>query len=555
MSRDKYHIMADRIRVSVPVINESLKPNPLDSIQVLVYGYLVFRSRRNRTLLRTSLGRSLRLDRSAVQRAIRSLSCLGLVHEDEKGALTALEPTGTNHQYFRFRKKPGGEWQGSFVFDRVFLPCSSRTLSVRTNALFWRLYKWGVAVDSMPGYLQVGGHPDCPIPYLKMRYLVNGLGCHRTTISNSLKRLVHLGLIKIYPIEGRKFAVGIPPLKKTVCLWREAWQKSRTPVTVTAHQLFGVPSSARVTPARQPANDSPAAAMTASHIPSKLANQIAELIEKNNIPREVWRRMLAKADIKHAENRERTPGAVEHAGYLFRKMLEDWGHSESKRQEITAVHSFPTYDEMMADVAMAEMRFTADAERLLRYAVKSESLDLEDGGAVPCLLNWAAVHAVHKTTRGDFVCFKEEIARSIFTFDAERPPQCRWYELWMAAKQIPLPDAEPLIAGGVKSFDLQDIRNRVDEWVAGFIVGKAERIEYGNSFVWLASLQKREKSSAAMLDAMEILALQVQGHPLFPVLEESQESEGRLVEVQGHALFPVLEESKESEVRLVFRRR
>jgi predicted transcriptional regulator len=529
MSSRKYKVMADKIRISVPVINESLKPSPLDPIQVLVYGYLVFRSRRNKALSRTAVARSLRLDRSAVRRAIRSLGGLGLVREDDQGLVAALEPAGAARQYFRFREEARGEWQASFVFDRVFLPCSSRTLSVLTNALFWRLYKWGVPVDSMPGYLQIGGHTDCPIEYLSKRYLVNGLGCHRTTISNALKRLVGLGLIKIFPIEGGGFAVGIPPLGKHVCLWREKWQKPRPPVTVTAQQLFGVPSSAPVTPARPPASDALAADLTASHIPPRLTDQIMEMIDKHDIPKGACRRMLTRAARKHAENQEGKPDAVEHCGYLLKKMLGDWGQAEGKRQEITAVNRSRSYEEMMAEEAMRNMRFTMDAERLLRQAVGSESLALNDGGAVPCPLNWEAVHAVHKKTRGDFVRFKEEITRSIFAFDSERPPRCHWYELWMSAKQIPLPDEEPLIAGGVKRWDLRDVRDRVDEWVGGFLEGTADRIEYGNAFVWLASLQAREKSSEAMLDAMEILARQARGHATFPVFEEGEETAGHLV--------------------------
>jgi predicted transcriptional regulator len=529
MSSSKYKVMADRIRISVPVINESLKPNPLDPIQVLVYGYLVFRSRKTNAVSRTAIGRSLRLDRSAVRRAIGSLGGLGLVREDEKGMVAALEPGGAARQYFRFRKKAGEEWQSSFVFDRVFLPCSSRTLSVITNALFWRLYRWGVPVNSMPGYLQVGGHPDCPVQFLKKRYLVNGLGCHRTTISNSLKRLVRLGLIRIVPIQGRKFAVGFLPLQKHVSLWREKWQKSHSPVTVTAQQLFGVPSSAPVTPARPQPTDGLAADMTASHIPPRLADQIMEVVERHEIPRDACRRMLTRATREHSKNREGNLEALEHCGYLFKKIIEDWGQAESKRKEITAVHCSRSYDEMMAEEAMEQMRFTRDAERLLRQAVTCESLALDDGGAVPCPLDWEAVNALHKQTKGDFIRFKAELTRSLFTFDEERPPRCRWYELWMSTKQIPLPDEKPLIAAGVKRWDLQDIRDRVDDWVAGFIDGEAERIEYGNTFAWLASLQAREKSSAAMLDAMELLSRQARRQGLFPVLEESEETEGRLV--------------------------
>jgi hypothetical protein len=454
---------------------------------------------------------------------------LGLVHEDDKGLVAAVEPVGAARQHFRFRKKAGDEWQGNFVFDRVFLPCSSRTLSVTTNALFWRLYKCGVPVDSMPGYLQVGGHPDCPVPYLKKRYLVNGLGCHRTTISNALKRLVRLGLIKIYPMKDRKFAIGIPPLQKHVGLWREEWQKPRPPVTVTAQQLFGVPSSAPVRPARPQPTDALAANMTASHIPPKLAGQIIEVIEGHDVPKDVCLRMLKKARSKHAENRVGNPGALEHCGYLFKKMIDDWTREESKRQESTSVDSTRSYDEMMAEEAMETMRFTYDAKKLLRHAVKSESLVLDDGGAVPSPLKWEAVNAVYEKTKGDFVSFKNEIARSIFTIDDERPPRCRWYELWMDAKQISLPDEQPLLAGGVKRWDLARIRGQVDEWVGGFIDGEAQCIEYGNMFVWLASLQAREKNSEAMLDAMELLACQVQGLDLFPALENTEQTARPLV--------------------------
>ena len=529
MNSGKYKAMADRIRISVPVINHSLKANPLDPIQVLVYGYLVFRSRRKRAVSRTAIGRSLRLDRAAVRRAIHSLGGLGLVREDGKGSVEALEPAGPARQYFKFRNKPCEEWQASFVFDRVFLPCSSRTLSVITNAVFWRLYKWGVPVNSMPGYLQVGGHPDCPVEYLKKRYLVNGLGCHRTTITNALKRLVRLGLIKIFPIEGRKFAVGIPPLKKHVSLWRETWQKPRPPVTVTAQQLFGVPSSAPVTPARPQPTNGLAADLTASHIPPRLADQIMEVVERHEIPRDACRRMLTRAARKHAENREGKPEAVEHCGYLLKKMLGDWGEAESKRQEINAVYTPPSSAEMNADEAMRNMRFDSDAERLLRQAVRSESLELDDGGAVPSPLNWEMVNAVQEKTKGDFVRFKEETARSIFAFEAGRPPRCRWYELWMATKQIPLSDEEPLRACGVDSWNLRDIRSVVDDWVAGFVEGASERIEYGNRFMWLASLQTSERSSGAMLDAMERLARQVRKTGAYPVFEESEATEGRLV--------------------------
>jgi predicted transcriptional regulator len=277
MSRNKYRQLNDHICISVPVIHEGPKQTPLGPIQALIYGYLVFRSRKNRAASKTGISRVLRLDRAAVAKALQSLEMLGLVLADDKLRWSAVEPAGNARDLFRFRTECNGEWQSRFVYDRVYLPCSSSMLSVKANLLFWRLYKLGKPVQSMPGYLQIGGHADCPVRFLTMVYLAKSVRCHRTTISSGLKRLARHGLITIHAIEGMShkhaFAVGIPPIANRLDLWRKKQQHTNASIVVTAQQLFGVPSAMTVAP--EPANhNDPESILVAHHFPSDKATSL-----------------------------------------------------------------------------------------------------------------------------------------------------------------------------------------------------------------------------------------------------------------------------------------
>ena len=503
----KYAEMTGKIRISVPVIHEAPKTIPLEPVQTLVYGILVYRSRKKKSMTKTEIGKFLRLDREAVHRAVESLCGIKVVQRVDK-RLVAVEPAGEARQFFRFRRDARGEWQSSFVFDRVFLPCSSRTLSVKTNALFWHLYKLGVTVAGMPGYLQVGGHPDAPVQYVNKKYLAKALRCHRTTISNGLNRLVKLGLITVHRLEWGRLVVGIPPLSNNVQLWRDEIQKAATQVSVTAQQLFGVPSSAPVKPVMEP-KDGMQAALTACRIPPRLAEQIAELIRTHEIPPAEWKDMLNRAKSKHSDNMTKHPRPVAHCGYLFQKMLQDWGQAEVARQALTSPWTPPSYEEVCAKDAMLTMRFTGEAEQLLRYAILEDSLKLADGRCVPCPLTWDRVGEIAKKVKNDFNSFKDEIARFIFTFEEGRPPNCKWFDRWMAAPQIPLENNQPLQAQGLGSWDAREARHRINDWIDMFVDGTVERVEYGNTFVWLASLQVKQKTPTSVKDALELLARQV----------------------------------------------
>ncbi len=510
MSRNKYSPLVDHICVSVPVIKETHDQSPLDTIQTLVFGFLVFRSRIARRASRTEIGKFLRLDRKAVSRAIQSLERLGIIVADNKGRWSAVEPTGNARDLFRLREKYSSneEWQSRFVYDRVYLPMSSSVLSLKTNALFWRLFKFGRPVQLMPGYLQVGGHADCPVRFLTMRYLAKSLRCHRTTISSSLDRLRQMKLITVHRIEGHRhkhaFAVGIPPINNRLDLWRRESRKVRSSIVVTAQQLFGVPSATTVVP-MQPDRNDPESVFVASRFPTRVVQGLVAMIEEHSVGVDIWRPLLKKASVKHETNAASNPSAADHCGFLFEKMLRDWVKADETRHAIAPSWSPPTCDEMEATRAMEDMRLPPEGHNLLRSAVTQDSLPLADGGCVPCPLNWEQVVAIHKQAKGEWVLFKQAIIQSLFSFSSDRPPECLWYERWLAVEPIPQPDNTPMTQAGLAESDARELRFTVDEWIRTFIEDERRAVAYGDRFVWLAAQQMTRsdiKNAASALAAI-----------------------------------------------------
>jgi hypothetical protein len=458
-----------------------------------------------------------------VAKALQSLEEWGIVAADDKRRWTAVEPAGESRELFRFRTKCNKEWQSQFVYDRVYLPRSSSMLSIKTNALFWRLYRWGAPVQSMPGYLQVGGHAECPVPYFTNTYLAKGLRCHRTTISNGLQRLKRMGLIwtcKIDPsIHPDGFVVGIRPITQHLDLWRKKRSRKAASVVVTAQQLFGVPSSMVVAPAQTDRND-PEAHFVASRIPTHEIQILVAMIEDHSIGVDVWRPLLRKASAKHEEYKASNPSAVDHCGFLFKKMLKDRVKADATIHTIAPTWTPPTYDEMEAGRAMDDMRLPPEGRRLLRSAVTKESLPLKDGGSVPCSLNWEKVVALHKKTKGDWALFQQAIIQSIFSFPSDRPPSCVWYEQWLSVEPIPKPDNTPLVAAGVPESDSRELRRTVDEWISTFIEDERQAIEYGDGFIWLAAKQMTGPGIKAAATALASIAADLRPVEAVPVDEE-----------------------------------
>ena len=459
----KYEDMGGRPFVLVPVIDERPAVVPLDAMATLTYGYLVFLSRKATGSSRSAISTTLRLDRQAVKKALATLMEGGLVEEDT-GTVRAVAPQGRSREWFRFKKTKSrcDEWQDEFIYDRVYLPRSSTVISVKANLLFWHLVKLGHAVDRMPGYLQVGGHPQQPPQYLTAQYLAHGLRCYRRTVSSGLNRLMKLGLITIQRTGRNSFVVGIPPIATKADLWRDTWKRSRVAeaavTEITASSLFAVPSRDTLTPS-VPEDAGASLFMRGYGIKGRIAEEIVTKIVKHQIPPRNWQPLLAEAKRDHDRNSEKNPdmSAVKHCGYLFKYILEEFKKQEDARITIAQRHTCAGYHQTEGLKLLAEMRLTAAGSKLLRSALGKEQLELRDGGCVPCRLNWEHVCGVLQRAGNNLKAFKQSIVEYIFDLSG-KPPECDWYDAWMATEQIPVNDNRPMVALGLSGKEIGYLR-------------------------------------------------------------------------------------------------
>ena len=504
--KKKYEDMDQRPFLLVPVINESENDVPIDSIGSLVYGYLLFRARKGEDASRTAIATSLRLDKKAVARAVSILVAGGIV-EDDGPRLRAVEPKGDARRWFRFKKpRAQDEWFERFVYDRVYLPRSSSTLSVRTNRLFWHLVKLGQPVDRMPGYLQVGGQLGRFPEYLTHTYLANGQGCSRGTIARSLRRLKALGLLTIQLTEENQFVLGIPTIGTKAHFWRETWNgraaREKPVVEVTAESLFGVPSGEALE-ASVSCDAGAALYMRAMGIKGRVAEEIGTMIVKNEIPPRRWRPLLEEADQDHNRNLEDQPGKfkVKHCGFLFKSMLKEHIEKEQIRCHLAGERSPMTLAEMEANSLLLPLRITMEGKRLLREAVKAEHFELRDGRVVPCWLNWSKVVDVLKTTGKDFKAFKKGIAAGIF----KGKPDSDWYDAWMRAEQVPVQVDTPLEEKKMEAKDRTLVRVHATR-IAERKYGESEvvaRAHLVNDLIRLACWQTPGRSVTALKEALD----------------------------------------------------
>jgi hypothetical protein len=501
----KYEHMDQRPFLLVPVIHERENDVPIDAIGSLVYGYLLYRARKGEDASRTAIATSLRLDKKATNRAVEIL--LRGAAEEDHGRIRAVEPKGDARRWFRF-KKPGkhDEWHERFVYDRVYLPRSSSTLSVRTNRLFWHLVKLGQPVGRMPGYLQVGGQSGKIPKYLTHTYLATGQRCSRGTIARSLRRLKALGLLTIKLTEKKRFVVGIPPIGANAHFWREKWNgraaREKSVVEVTAESLFGVPSGEALEPGL--ALDGQAGLqLRALGIKGRVAEEIMMFIVKNEIPWRQWEAMLAEADRDHNRNLEDQPGKfkVKHCGFLFKSMLKEHIEKERVRCYVAGERSPISHAEMEADTLLVRLRMVPEGKRLLREAVKAEHFELRDGRVVPCWLSWSKVVDVLKTAGKDFQVFKKGIAAKIFKGKADSV----WYDAWMALEQIPIQDDTPLEKKKLDAKDRTAVRSHA-AMIAKRKYGEQEdvaRKHLVNDLIRLACWQTPGRSVMALTDALD----------------------------------------------------
>lgn len=464
--KDRYKYVDKLIFLKVPVINTKPESVPLSSIDTLVFAYLQHRLRKNGGATLSTVAKSLRLDRASSKRSLGLLVGLGLAVLEEK-QFKATEPLQPAKEWFQTQKNANGQWFEQLVYDRVFLPRTSSTLTIRTNLLFWHLVRLGEEVRGMPDCLQVGNSGKKYPRYLTDTYLAKAIRCERKTIRSGLKRLSDLGLIQCRK-RAKGFAVAISSLKDHVGLWRDKWNKKKVvnqpPLSVK--ELFGVPSSAVSEPESSPLNGI-LKRLRGYGVKGKLAEELVALIMDNEIPPGEWMSRLKQASEDQKANNEAGKSKGEHCGYLFRYMIREYVKQMELQREGNPVTHYQTAEEMFMKNALGGLRMTGEAKALLNIAIKKESLPFEDGRSIPCPISHQSVTQAAKDARDNWSDFKARILAQVFNGTLEEAKGCVWIEMWMTAEQeepLPQPDNSPLKALGLNIGQCDAVRDRVRMW-------------------------------------------------------------------------------------------
>lgn len=491
----------DRPFVMVPVLHENTVATDLRSQDCLVYGYLLFLARKQNKARVAGICESLGLDRLSGKQSLERLLQYQLVDRVD-GEYTALPPAGT--QVFRLQENAKGEWHQGFIYDRVYLPCSPKTLPVRANLLFWHLVRMAEPIQGMPGHLRVGGSNN---RYYTHTYLARAIGCDRKTAGACMARLAKLNLLRTWKCY-KGYAIGILPLEENSRLWRESWQKKpRVMPTITAKELFGVPSP------------TPLHADTTMYgriikvlrrygILGGLGEELAVLIDKEEVCPTIWRPMLKKAQADNFANWEDGKTQNQHCGFLFRSNLKEWlaVKAENSPYKVRITSS----EDIQLGQALGSLKLGQNGHDMLRRAINSKYLVGDDDTKIPCPLTAEKVIELANAAKGKVEVFKEAIARLLFVVDDKASAQFDWYREWMRGTDHEVEDNSWLKNAGVSESQWSDVRSWANFCLtknptpgAGRIVGRI------NTLLMLASWQtfpgKRQLKANAFMAAIEDL--------------------------------------------------
>jgi hypothetical protein len=445
----KYGSMEEHIFLTIPVLYEQRLDHPLNSIDCLVYGYLLFLVRKQNFATQSSICNSLRLDRQAGKASLERLAGEQLVIQKD-GGWVAQEPR--QQDLFRTQKNAEGAWYERFVYDKVYLPVSSAVLPVRANLLFWHLVRLGKPVEKMPGHLRIGGEGN---KYLTDVYLARGLNCDRKTAHRCLRRLRKLGLINTHPY-AKGYAVGVFPLKQNVGLWRRTWQQQpKVAAPLTMQELFAVPSPAVVR------NDhdlerSVLKTLRIYEITGKVAQDLTYIIVEGQICPTVWQPMLKRAQSENLSNLEKGKSRWGHCGFLFAHLLREYCEVRSERRRHS--YRYPTSEEWRLGDILHPLGLTVEERRLIGQVMEKMNLYSDSGSMIPANCEFEQIAAIAAASKGSKKAFKSELAHRIFGEHVQHANDYQWYREWTLKEDEVGPNTHLLAEAGVPSFALHDTR-------------------------------------------------------------------------------------------------
>lgn len=195
----KYNQLGNKFFINVPVIGQE---NDLNYLDCYVYGYI---NKKNNDFL--NISKKLGISKYKLKKILSKLESLWCI-ENKDGIFVPLE--NKKNVFFCFEEK--------FLYDRTYIP-NKKFLSIKQNAVFWKLYKYADPVEGMDNYYTIGTKKD--IKKIDYEYLSKVLKFSLYFIKKSISKLKSIKLIKTQT-EKNSFYFGIQPIKEDMKLyWNE----------------------------------------------------------------------------------------------------------------------------------------------------------------------------------------------------------------------------------------------------------------------------------------------------------------------------------------------
>lgn len=455
-----------RPMLKVPVVDVSHpEAKSLSVYAVLIFAFLVLRSRMGSKCSETEISKKLRIDPSTVKRHLKVLVDLGLAASMDRGYV-AKKPGGHVEDLFKAIKKPltNTQWSDRLVYDTLFLPtrkAAKAGLSIYANMIYWRLVRWAAEVKPDHGVIAPGANSS--VQRLTYTYLATAINCDRKTVSDAIESLRTLCLIRTPQSGGTSFGVALGPLTDDQKrYWRSRWEPAaRAP---SFEEYF--PESAGLESAAEPVD--PITQILESYsIHGSLQDELLLLVEYMDVSLAELQQLLKDLDKQNRGNRVVGKSKHQHPGYLLRHYLNERKQLDTTRNTFVMPEQPDWERSEVVKTLRRTLQLGNQAIGLLDQVVKKPHLPMSDGTSAPIDLRWSDVDEVYRESRGNFELFRDRIACKLVRIDSTKAGECPWLDQWRKVRPVPPPDynqLQDLYRGGKDGKLFTTLMEELREW-------------------------------------------------------------------------------------------
>ena len=457
--------------LKVPVLNHQATNIPINTHDLMIYSYLLFRSRKNKGGTQDQIRRSLFADTVTARTHLSNLEKHHLA--EKRGRVWfALEPNDETQGWFKKiekPKKPGpqGFWD-RLVYTTVYLPTKearTRGITATTNLIYWKLVQWSSELSGTNGTGAINPGSGRKPERLTNRYLVRALRADPKTIRRSLESLIELRLIKKVPLhDGCYFAVTVFPLTTAIRdqLWRSQWKDKKPIVGASLDQLLGVGTKAVALPEKE---NSYLDVLMRHKVPKAISDEIMLLTKTSGLEFFEWCSKFEKCQKDNATNLAMGKTEVPHPGRLFLYELKTLAKTDGVRNLCDREATLTDSDETAAQEMLRRVPGRSLAMwELLKKVVNNKSLKAADGTTFPVALSWIEVRDLAIRPGITFEAFQRDVAKKMFT--DPKNGICSWLDRWLALS--PVPEISAFALSLVAEVNQRKLKRKLMEWTSQY---------------------------------------------------------------------------------------